>query len=143
MVNIMGKKETHRKAHAQGRVWLPQIIREQFKDGELQSKKGPVFASAIIAGTMALKKTAELIPFCHQVNIEGSQLEISLQGEHAVIDCNVNCYGKTGVEMEAIVGVNIAAATIYDMCKSFGHEMIIKEIKLISKTGGKSDFLQK
>lgn len=143
MVDVSQKKETAREAHARGEVWLPQKIRDHFVDGELNSKKGPVFGCAIIAGTMAVKKTADLIPFCHQINIESSKLDIKLDGECAVINCRVKTSGKTGVEMEAIVGVNIAAATIYDMCKAFGHEMVIRDIQLVSKTGGKSDFLKK
>ncbi|PCJ18848.1 MAG: cyclic pyranopterin monophosphate synthase MoaC [Gammaproteobacteria bacterium] len=140
MVDVSHKLETAREAHARGQVWLPQIVRDQFVDGDLSTKKGPVFSCAIIAGTMAVKKTSELIPFCHQINIESTKINIQLVGENAVIDCKVKTFGKTGVEMEAIVGVNIAAATIYDMCKAFGHEMIINDIQLISKTGGKSDF---
>lgn len=143
MVDVSAKNQTIRVAHAQGKVWLPTVIREQFVDGDISTKKGPVFSCAIVAGTMAVKKTAELIPFCHQINIEGIKFNIRLENENALIDCTVKTNGKTGVEMEAIVGVNIAAATIYDMCKAFGHEMVIGEIKLISKKGGKSDFLQK
>lgn len=143
MVDVSSKSETQRQAIAYGEVWLPQKIRDHFSDGEIISKKGPVFSSAIIAGTMAVKKTWELIPFCHQINIEGIKFNIVLRDECAVIECKVVTSGKTGVEMEAIIGVNIAAATIYDMCKAFGHEMIIREVKLLQKSGGKSDFIQK
>lgn len=139
MVDVSHKQETAREAHARGQVWLPQKVRDQFVNGDVNTKKGPVFSCAIIAGTMAVKKTSELIPFCHQINIESTKMDIRLEGENAVINCKVKTSGKTGVEMEAIVGVNIAAATIYDMCKAFGHEMVIREIQLISKTGGKSD----
>ena len=143
MVDVGNKNETTRIAHAQGAVWLPEKIRKHFVGKDIVSKKGPVFSTAIIAGVMAVKKTSELIPFCHQINIEGIKLDINLVNEEAIIDCTVKTSGKTGVEMEAIVGVNIAAATIYDMCKAFGHEMYIKDIRLISKKGGKSDFIQK
>ena len=139
MVDVSEKNETSRFALARTEVWLPLIVREQFKDGDIQSKKGPVFQTAIIAGTMALKRTSELIPFCHQLNIEGSKVEISLIGEHAVIDCSVKTFGKTGVEMEALLGAQLAALTIYDMCKAFGHDMKIQNGRLIEKKGGKSD----
>lgn len=140
MVDVSDKKETSRFAHARTEVWLPKIIRDEFIDGDIVSKKGPVFQTAIISGIMALKKTSELIPFCHQLNIEGSKIEINLVGENAVIDCRVKTFGKTGVEMEALMGAQISALTIYDMCKAFGHEMIIRNGRLIEKKGGKSDF---
>jgi cyclic pyranopterin phosphate synthase len=140
MVDVSDKKETSRFAHARTEVWLPKVIRDKFIDGDIVSKKGPVFQTAIISGIMALKKTSELIPFCHQLNIEGSKIEINLVGENAVIDCSVKTFGKTGVEMEALMGAQIAALTIYDMCKAFGHEMIIGNGRLIEKKGGKSDF---
>ncbi|MBK22838.1 MAG: cyclic pyranopterin monophosphate synthase MoaC [Halobacteriovorax sp.] len=140
MVDVSKKNETTRFAHARTEVWLPKVIRDQFIDGDIQSKKGPVFHTAIIAGTMGLKQTSNLIPFCHQLNIEGSSVEIKLEGESAVIDCTVKNTGKTGVEMEALMGAQIAALTIYDMCKAFGHEMQIRNGKLIEKRGGKSDY---
>lgn len=140
MVDVSEKIETVRFAHARSLVWLPEKVREHFIDGEIQSKKGPVFQTAIIAGTMALKKTAETIPFCHQLNIESSSITLELKGEEVVIDCKVKTCGKTGVEMEALVGAGAAALTVYDMCKAFGHEMEITCTRLIEKTGGKSDF---
>ena len=121
MVNVADKKETVRYAKATSEVWLPKVIRDQFKNGDIQSKKGPVFHTAIIAGTMAIKQTSQIIPFCHPLNIEGSQIVIELIDENAVITCSVNTFGKTGVEMEALVGSQVAALTIYDMCKAFGH----------------------
>ncbi|MCO4756305.1 MAG: cyclic pyranopterin monophosphate synthase MoaC, partial [Bacteriovoracaceae bacterium] len=99
-----------------------------------------VFNTAIIAGTMGLKQTSQLIPFCHQINIEGSKIDIELQGEHAVITCEARTFGKTGVEMEALTGAQIAALTIYDMCKSIDNTMRIESCSLLSKKGGKSDF---
>jgi cyclic pyranopterin monophosphate synthase len=140
MVDISNKNETFRSAVAVSEIWLPEVVRKQFKEGDIQSKKGPVFTTAIIAGTMALKQTSSLIPFCHQLNIEGSKIEIDLKNEHAVIRCEVRTFGKTGVEMEALTGAQIAALTIYDMCKAFGHEMKIENCQLIEKLGGKSDF---
>lgn len=143
MVDVSEKKGTERSAYAQARIWIPVIIREQFRNGDIQGKKGPVFQTAIIAGTMAIKKTSDLIPFCHQLNIEASSIELNLEGEEIVIDCKVKTSGKTGVEMEALVGANVAALVVYDMCKAFGHEMEIRSTKLIEKSGGKSDFKRK
>lgn len=140
MVDVSDKTETARYALARTEISLPQVVRDQFVDGEINSKKGPVFQTAIIAGTMALKQTAQLIPFCHQLNIEGSKVEIKLEGESAIIDCSVKTFGKTGVEMEALMGAQVAALTIYDMCKAFGHDMEIGKGRLIEKTGGKSDY---
>ena len=140
MVDISLKKETIRSAIAQTNVWLPEMIRRKFQNGEIYSKKGAVFQTAIIAGTMAVKKTSHIIPFCHQINTEGVKFKIDLEGEYAIIQCKVNTYAKTGVEMEALLGAQIAALTIYDMCKSWGHEIKIDHCRLIEKRGGKSDF---
>jgi cyclic pyranopterin phosphate synthase len=108
---------------------------------EIQSPKGPVFQTAIIAGTMAAKRTHELIPFCHPLGLESCKISVAMneQGE-AVIDCRVRVHHKTGVEMEALTGVSVAALTIYDMCKALSHDIVIGDIRLQSKTGGKSDF---
>jgi cyclic pyranopterin phosphate synthase len=106
-----------------------------------------VFATAIIAGVMAAKKTADLIPFCHPVALEDCKITITPQMQQSAtersqltIDCVVKTTHKTGVEMEAIVGATNAAMCIYDMLKAVSHDIIISEIKLMSKTGGKSDF---
>ncbi len=110
--------------------------------GEIQTKKGPVFHTAIVAGVMAAKKTHELIPFCHPLAIEDCKIEIRL-GEDGVarIDCRVKVTHKTGVEMEALTGASVAALTIYDMCKSLSHDIVIGETYLVEKRGGKSDYL--
>jgi cyclic pyranopterin phosphate synthase len=114
---------------------------------EIVGTKGPVFATAIIAGVMAAKKTADLIPFCHPVALEDCKITITPQIQQSAterslltIDCAVKTTHKTGVEMEAIVGATNAAMCIYDMLKAVSHDIIISEIKLMSKTGGKSDF---
>ena len=107
----------------------------------MQTKKGPVFQTAIIAGIMAAKKTGELIPLCHPLGLENCKLVISLNEQReVVIDCTASITAKTGVEMEALVGASIAALTIYDMCKAMSHDIVIRETKLIEKTGGKRDF---
>jgi cyclic pyranopterin monophosphate synthase len=140
MVDVSGKATTARSAHARARVWLPDEIRRGLAGGELHSPKGPVFQTAIIAGTMAAKKTHELIPFCHPLGLDSCKISIAVDDSgHAVIDCVARVEHKTGVEMEALTGASIAALTIYDMCKALSHGMVIADIRLISKTGGKSD----
>jgi cyclic pyranopterin phosphate synthase len=142
MVDVSGKPVTARAAHARARVWLPEEVRRGFGDGDIRSPKGPVFETAIIAGTMAAKKTHELIPFCHPLGLDGCRITITLDSSgHAVIDCLARVAHRTGVEMEALTGAAVAALTIYDMCKSLSHDMVITEVRLISKTGGKSDVL--
>jgi cyclic pyranopterin monophosphate synthase len=140
MVDVGGKTSTHREAVAQALVKLPQEIQSLFHNGDIQGKKGPVFQTAIIAGTMACKKTAELIPFCHPVSLDDCKIRIDLNGEgEAVIQCRVSCHHRTGVEMEALTGATVAALTLYDMCKAVSHQIVIREIRLLEKTGGKSD----
>ncbi|MGF6845926.1 cyclic pyranopterin phosphate synthase [Chitinophaga sp. W3I9] len=140
MVDISGKLDTYRIAVAESRVYLPQVIRDQFQGQDIQTRKGGVFQTAIIAGIMAAKKTPELIPLCHTLLLDGCDVAIHLEGEEAIIRCTVKTNGKTGVEMEALTGASVAALTIYDMCKALTQDMIIRETKLISKTGGKHDY---
>ncbi len=140
MVDVSHKKITKRTAQATCTVIFPQHIQSYFSDGELITKKGPVYHTAIIAGVMAAKKTHELIPFCHPLNIENCKIEITTTDQgHAKILCTVSLHHKTGVEMEALTGASIAALTIYDMCKALSHDIEITATKLISKTGGKKD----
>lgn len=141
MVDVSDKATTSRTATATGLVYLGQQIMKEITGDELQSKKGPVFQTAIIAGTMAVKKTSELIPLCHPLMIEKCSIEIQVvDQEHIGIKCTVGISHKTGVEMEALTGVSITALTIYDMCKAMSLDIVIKEIKLLSKTGGKREF---
>lgn len=140
MVDTSGKPVTARSAHARARISLPGTVLRGLVDGELKSPKGPVFQTAIIAGTMAAKRTHELIPFCHPLGLDGCRISIHLDDDgHAVIDCVVRVEHRTGVEMEALTGASVAALTIYDMCKSISHQMVIRDVQLIGKTGGKSD----
>lgn len=140
MVNVSDKKITKRKAIAKATMFLGSEIISHFENDELSTKKGPVFQTAIIAGIQAVKKTSELIPMCHPLLINGVDIEIEvIDNENIEIICQVEIEGKTGVEMEALIGANIAALTVYDMCKSISQKMIIKEVKLLQKTGGKSD----
>ncbi|MBT4680229.1 MAG: cyclic pyranopterin monophosphate synthase MoaC [Flavobacterium sp.] len=140
MVNVSDKKITKRTAIAKASMFLGKEVISYFTNDELITKKGPVFQTAIIAGIQAVKKTSELIPMCHPLLINGVDIDINIvDDEHIEVYCKVIIEGKTGVEMEALTGANITCLTIYDMCKSISQEMIIKEVKLLEKTGGKSD----
>ncbi|MDP9079529.1 MAG: cyclic pyranopterin monophosphate synthase MoaC [Bacteroidota bacterium] len=141
MVDVGGKQVTRRTATARSIVSLPEEVLINLTDGDLQTKKGSVFQIAIIAGIMAAKKTGDLIPLCHPLGLDNCNITISLnEKQEVVIDCTASITAKTGVEMEALVGASIAALTVYDMCKAMSHDIIIKETKLIEKTGGKRDF---
>jgi cyclic pyranopterin phosphate synthase len=140
MVDVGDKAITAREAHARTVVVLPQEVLAALDGDEIQSKKGPVFATAIIAGVMAAKKTHELIPFCHPLGLDNCDVAIALEGDRAVIDCRCKVTHKTGVEMEALMGASVAALTVYDMCKALSHDIVIAETRLMMKTGGKQDF---
>ncbi len=140
MVNVGDKKITKRKATAKATMFLGKEIIAYFQGKELITKKGPVFQTAIVAGIQAVKKTSDLIPMCHPLLINGVDIDIQIiDNEHIEIVCEVSIEGKTGVEMEALTGANIAALTVYDMCKAISQKMVIKEVKLVKKSGGKSD----
>ena len=140
MVNVGDKKITKRKATAKATMFLGAEIISHFNNDELLTKKGPVFQTAIIAGIQAVKKTSELIPMCHPLLINGVDIDIEIiDKERIEIVCTVSIEGKTGVEMEALTGANVAALTVYDMCKAISQKMVIKEVKLMEKSGGKSD----
>ena len=140
MVNVSDKKITKRTAIAKATMFLGSEIISHFKNEEPTTKKGPVFQTAIIAGIQGVKKTSELIPMCHPLLINGVDIDIKIiDSEQIEVLCKVTIEGKTGVEMEALTGANITCLTIYDMCKSISQEMVIKEVKLLEKTGGKSD----
>lgn len=141
MVDVSGKTPTRREATALARVRLSPEVSIHFRAGDIQSKKGPVFQTAILAGTMACKKTADLIPLCHPLPLDDIKIRIEMdEGGDARIECKVACHGRTGVEMEALTGASVAALTLYDMCKAFSHAIVIADIRLLEKTGGKSDF---
>lgn len=141
MVDVSEKNISHRMAIARSIVMLPDEVIAKLSEGDIQTKKGSVFQTAIIAGIMAAKKTGELIPLCHPLGLENCKVDIHLN-EHRelVIDCTASITAKTGVEMEALVGASIAALTVYDMCKAMSHDIVIKETRLMEKTGGKNDF---
>lgn len=141
MVDVSGKSASRRVAHARAVVHFPAGLAVADENGEVHSRKGPVFNTAIVAGVMAAKRTHELIPFCHPLGLEDCKIKISLDAAgDAVIDCRTAVEHKTGVEMEALTGATIAALTVYDMCKALSHEISITEVKLVSKRGGKSEF---
>ena len=140
MVDVGDKTATDRTATARSIVRLPAQVVAALVGEEIETKKGPVFATAIIAGVMAAKKTHELIPFCHPLGLDNCKISINVDADHAVIDCTCRVHHKTGVEMEALTGASVAALTIYDMCKALSHDIVIGETRLISKTGGKQDF---
>jgi cyclic pyranopterin phosphate synthase len=140
MVDVSDKQETKRAAHAVAVVSLPPEVAAQISGDEIETKKGPVFATAIIAGVMAAKKTHELIPFCHPLGLDSCKIAITMNGNDAVIDCRCKVTHKTGVEMEALTGASVAALTVYDMLKGLSHDIVIRETRLESKTGGKRDF---
>jgi cyclic pyranopterin phosphate synthase len=139
MVDVGGKVVTKRTATAQTRVRFPAEVAEALRSQQFSTSKGPVFHTAIIAGTMAAKRTHELIPFCHPLGIESCKLAIDMDGDDAIIQCTVSVHHKTGVEMEALTGASVAALTVYDMCKALSHDIVIAETRLIEKRGGKSD----
>ncbi|WP_114780639.1 cyclic pyranopterin monophosphate synthase MoaC [Botryobacter ruber] len=141
MVDVGGKQATHRTARARSIVYLPPAVLEKFLEGDIQTKKGSVFQTAIIAGIMAAKKTGDLIPLCHPLGMDNCHIDIHLnEQQEVVIDCTASITAKTGIEMEALVGASVAALTIYDMCKALSHDIIIRETRLMAKTGGKRDF---
>ena len=142
MVNVGEKPVTRRTAHAVAVVALPPEVAAEIKGGEIHTKKGAVFHAAVLAGVMGAKRTGELIPLCHPLPLEDCQIEIKPDPAHRVvaIHCRVQTHAKTGVEMEALTGASIAALTLYDMTKALSPEIVIREVRLLEKTGGKRDF---
>ena len=140
MVDVSAKQVTDREACARTIVHLPAAVSAAIQGDEIQGKKGPVFATAIIAGVMAAKKTHELIPFCHPLGLDNCNVTIAVDDGQAIVDCVCKVHHKTGVEMEALTGASIAALTIYDMCKAMSHDIVISETLLIAKSGGKQDY---
>ncbi len=140
MVDVSEKKITKRTAKAQARVNVGPEIIALIRGNELITKKGPVFQTAIIAGVMSAKNTSAIIPFCHPLGLEDCQIKIQVSRNSIIIDSMATITAKTGVEMEALTAVTVAALTVYDMCKAISHNIIIEEIKLMAKSGGKKDF---
>ncbi len=142
MFDVSHKKASDRTAHARTVVEFPADVASRFSGGDIETAKGPVFATAIVAGVMAAKRTHELIPFCHPLGLDACKITIELdEQKRAVIDCRCKVHHRTGVEMEALTGASVAALTVYDMCKALSHGITISRTRLISKTGGKQDYL--
>jgi cyclic pyranopterin phosphate synthase len=140
MVDVGLKAPSHRSATAKTIILLPKAVLAKFTGNDILTKKGSVFQTAIIAGMMAAKKTGDLIPLCHPLGLDNCTINITRKDNELEIFCTASIHAKTGVEMEALVGASIAALTVYDMCKALSHDIIIKETKLLEKTGGKNDF---
>ena len=141
MVDVAEKDVTVRTARARTIMVLSDEVVKSLKSNGLKTKKGPVFQTAIIAGNMAVKRTSDLIPLCHPLPISKCSVDINFNDkDEVVIECFVKMKGQTGVEMEALTGCSVAALTVYDMVKSFSHDILIKETRLIEKSGGKSDY---
>jgi cyclic pyranopterin phosphate synthase len=138
MVDVGAKAVTHRVAEAEALVVLPADVARALQRTGHHTRKGPVFDTAIIAGTMAVKQTASIIPFCHPLPINHCQIDVTkVSARRLRVLCRVETQHRTGVEMEALTGASVAALTIYDMCKALSHRIRIGPIRLISKSGGK------
>jgi cyclic pyranopterin phosphate synthase len=141
MVDVGDKSATKRIAKAQAIIFLPDAVMKHFNGNDVETKKGGVFQTAILAGIMGAKKTSELIPLCHPLALDNCAVHIKVAGTNElIISTEASIESKTGVEMEALTAASVAALTVYDMCKGLSHDIIIKEIKLLSKSGGKSDY---
>ena len=141
MVDVSAKAITARQALAECRVKFPAPVAVQLHASGLRSAKGGIVDTAIIAGTLAVKRTHELIPFCHPLPIDGIRFAIDWHGERELrIECAVKTVYRTGVEMEALTGATVAALTVYDMCKALSHAIVLGPAKLVGKRGGKRDF---
>jgi cyclic pyranopterin phosphate synthase len=140
MVDVGAKPITHRVAQARAVVTFPADVAAKLHGAGYVTPKGAVLTVANIAGVMGAKATSQLIPLCHPLSLDKCDVAIRMEGNDALIECTVSCRGSTGVEMEALTGASIAALTIYDMCKAMSHEIVIGDIRLIKKTGGKHDF---
>ncbi len=144
MVDVGAKAVTQRVAVAEARVRFPAAVAEALRQAGFATTKGPVFHTAIVAGVMAAKRTHELIPFCHPLGIENCRIDVDMnERDEAVVRCRVSVHHKTGVEMEALTGASIAALTIYDMCKALSHEIVVAELRLLEKHGGRREVSQR
>lgn len=139
MVDVTDKAITARLATAVTNVVFPKAVARELIKSNMATKKGAIIDTAIIAGTMAVKRTDELIPFCHALPIDGIRILIDWHdSERLRISCTVKTQHRTGVEMEALMGASIAALTIYDMCKALSQDIEIGPTRLVEKRGGKT-----
>ena len=142
MVDVGGKPVTKRTAHAVAVVALPAQLASRLKNGDIATQKGMIFQTAVLAGIIGAKKTSEIIPLCHPLPIEDCKVDIKTakDGREVTIHCRVQTHARTGVEMEALTGATVAALTLYDMAKAVSHGIVIKEVRLLAKPGGKQDY---
>jgi len=140
MVDVTGKSISLRTATAEALVLFPQEVFEALLEAHFGTAKGSVVEVAKVAGIQAAKKCSDWIPMCHPLMLSKIEVSIDIHSNPVRIQTLVKCEGKTGVEMEALTAASAAALTIYDMCKALSHEIAITEVRLLSKTGGKSDF---
>jgi cyclic pyranopterin phosphate synthase len=136
MVDVGGKSETARSAIAKGRITMSAAALDAIRDGD--APKGDVLAAARIAGIMAAKKTAELIPLCHPLALDAVTVDLAIGSDGIEVSATASLTGRTGVEMEAMTACCVALLTIYDMAKAIDKGMTIGEVRLVEKTGGKS-----
>jgi cyclic pyranopterin monophosphate synthase len=140
MVDVGAKPVSRRIARAGAEVRFPAAVAATLREAAMRVAKGAVIDTAVIAGTMAVKRTHELIPFCHPLPLDGCRFAIEWRDELTLaIECEVSAEYRTGVEMEALTGASIAALTVYDMCKALSHEIEIDRVRLLAKRGGKRD----
>lgn len=141
MVDVSGKPVTAREARAECRVRFPPVVAAQLRTSGLRGPKGGIVDTAVVAGTLAVKRTHELIPFCHPLPIDGCRIAIDWHDERSLrIECAVRTTHRTGVEMEALTGATVAALTVYDMCKALGHRIVLGPARVLAKRGGRRDF---
>jgi cyclic pyranopterin phosphate synthase len=140
MVDVTAKLPSLRIATATATIRFPREAFTALQAAGFESAKGPVFHTAIVAGTMAAKRTHELIPFCHPLGLERCDIAIEADADGVEIRCTTAVHHRTGVEMEALTGAMVAALTVYDMCKALSHDIVIEQTRLLSKSGGKSDY---
>ena len=143
MVDVSHKSTTSRLAKASGKIIVGKEVMSILAKDDFNTKKGSIAQIAIIAGTMAVKNTFNTIPLCHQIPIASCKIHVDPTEDAFYIDCTVKTNSQTGVEMEALHGVSTAALTIYDMCKALTQDMIITDVRLEKKEGGKIDFSRK
>lgn len=140
MVDVGDKNITKRIANASCYIHFPEQVFQMLRQNDFLTHKGSIINTSIIAGLMAAKKTSDILPLCHPLQLTGTNLDITPEENKIRIECTVKCEGKTGVEMEALTGASVAALCIYDMCKAFSHDLEITDLKLNYKKGGKSDY---
>jgi cyclic pyranopterin phosphate synthase len=141
MVDVSAKSPSLRVARAEAVLRFPAEAYQALSAQGFATAKGPVFHTAIVAGTMAAKRTHELIPFCHPLGLERCEISIEpVGGDALAIRCTTAAHDRTGVEMEALTGASVAALTVYDMCKALSHGIVVESLRLLDKSGGKSAY---